>query len=165
MTITSVRYSSPFTVTTITGNIGYSYKASGTSGSVIVNQYTTQIGSGSSKVYNFTYDSANANITKVTNASGTILNQYTYDTLGRLTREDNYEADRTYVYTYDTDGNILSKKTYGFGMNMMLGATVFTELTFPDTLTFSMLTPSAIEVTITIPKPVSIIAVADIMTL
>lgn len=99
---------------TITGNIGYSYKASGTNGSVIVNQYTTQIGSGSSKVYNFTYDSANANITKVTNASGTILNQYTYDTLGRLTREDNYEADRTYVYTYDTDGNILSKKTYGF---------------------------------------------------
>lgn len=99
---------------TITGNIGYSYKASGTSGSVIVTQYTSQIGSGSSKVYNFTYDSANANITKVTNASGTILNQYTYDTLGRLTREDNYEADRTYVYTYDTDGNILTKKTYGF---------------------------------------------------
>ena len=99
---------------TITGNIGYSYKASGTNGSVIVNQYTTQIGSGSSKVYNFTYDSANANITKVTNASGTILNQYTYDTLGRLTREDNYEADRTYIYTFDTDGNILSKKTYGF---------------------------------------------------
>ena len=99
---------------TITGNIGYSYKASGTRGSVIVTKYTSQIGSGTTKTYNFTYDSANTNITKVTDASGNILNQYTYDTLGRLTREDNAKAERTCVYTYDTDGNILSKKTYGF---------------------------------------------------
>ena len=45
---------------------------------------------------------------------------------------------------------------------MMLGATVFTELTFPDALTFTRLIHSAIEVTITIAKQASIIAVADI---
>ena len=99
---------------TVTGNIGYSYKTSGSNGSVVVTKYTSKIGSGTQKTYNFTYDSANANITKVTDANGNILNQYTYDTLGRLTREDNAEAERTYLYTYDTDGNILSKKTYGF---------------------------------------------------
>ena len=98
----------------IIGNIGYSYKSSGTNGSVVVNKYTSQIGSGITKTYNYTYDNANANITKVTDANGTILNQYAYDTLGRLTREDNYKKDRTYVYTYDADGNILTKKTYGF---------------------------------------------------
>ena len=47
-------------------------------------------------------------------------------------------------------------------MSMMLGATVFTELTFPDALTFSMRIPSVIEVIITIAKQASIIAVADI---
>ena len=99
---------------TIVGNLGYAYKSSGTKGSVVVSSFTSQIGSGSSKTYNFTYDSTNANITKVTDASGTVQNQYTYDTLGRLTREDNLEADRTYVYTYDNDGNILTKKTYGY---------------------------------------------------
>ena len=99
---------------TIVGNLGYAYKSSGTKGSVVVSSFTSQIGSGSSKTYNFTYDSTNANITKATDASGTVQNQYTYDTLGRLTREDNLEADRTYVYTYDNDGNILTKKTYGY---------------------------------------------------
>ena len=48
-------------------------------------------------------------------------------------------------------------------MTMMLGATVFTEHTFPDTLTFSMLTHSAIEVIITIARQAFIIAEADIM--
>ena len=98
----------------ITTSLQYAYKASGSNGSADVSKYTSQIGSSTAKEYNFTYDSANANITKVTDANGTILNQYTYDSLGRLTREDNYRAGNTYVYTYDSDGNILTKKTYIF---------------------------------------------------
>lgn len=97
-----------------TNNVSYKYKTNGLQGSTVVSQYQTQINYATAKVYNFTYDSANANITKVTDESGTILNQYTYDTLGRLTREDNKKAGKTYVYTYDSDGNILTKKTYGF---------------------------------------------------
>ena len=50
-------------------------------------------------------------------------------------------------------------------MSMILGATVFTELTFPDTLTFSMPTPSAIVAIITIVKPGYTIATADTMIL
>ncbi len=95
-------------------NVTYGYKSSGTNGSVVVSQYTSKINSGSTKTFKYSYDSGNVNITQITDASGNILNKYTYDRLGRLTREDNAAANRSYLYTYDRDGNILSKKVYGF---------------------------------------------------
>ena len=97
-----------------TNSIAYGFKSTARTDSVLITQYTSQINSGTIKTYNYTYDSANANITKITSADGTIQNQYTYDALGRLLREDNLNAGRTYVYTYDSDGNILTKTTYGF---------------------------------------------------
>ncbi len=98
----------------LVNNITYEYKTNGTRGSVVISKYTSKMGSGAQKVYNYTYDNANANITKITDAQGNILREYIYDTLGRLTRENNQASDRTYIYTYDNNGNILSKKIYGY---------------------------------------------------
>ena len=46
--------------------------------------------------------------------SGTVYDQYAYDELGQLIREDNKDANKSYTYTYDSRGNILEKKTYAF---------------------------------------------------
>ncbi len=67
----------------------------------------------SKTTWNYTYDK-NGNITKITNASGVIQNQYAYDALGQLIREDDLAKGHSYVYTYDNAGNITSKKTYAF---------------------------------------------------
>ncbi len=98
----------------VINHVTYDYVSSGVHASTVVSEYTTQINSRPMLTYYYTYDSANANITQITDASGTILQRFTYDDLGQLIREDNYDADRTYVYTYDADGNILTKTIYGF---------------------------------------------------
>ena len=60
----------------------------------------------------YTYDAA-GNIQTVSK-SGTVYDQYAYDELGQLIREDNKDANKSYTYTYDSRGNILEKKTYAF---------------------------------------------------
>lgn len=40
------------------------------------------------------------------------LCRYTYDTLGRLVREDNAPMGFTHLYTYDAQGNILRRRAY-----------------------------------------------------
>ena len=95
-------------------DVGYTY-ASGsnrvsemTSGVVDYNGDTV-----STTTYNYTYDD-NGNITQIKNASGVIQNQYHYDDLGQLIREDNRALNKTYVWTYDNAGNILNRKAYAF---------------------------------------------------
>ena len=58
--------------------------------------------------------------------NGTIRLKYTYDSMGRLTREDNAYANKTYVYTYTSNGNISAKKTYAYTTGT-LGAVQTTE--------------------------------------
>lgn len=41
-----------------------------------------------------------------------MYDQYAYDELGQLIREDNRDANKSYTYSYDSRGNILEKKTY-----------------------------------------------------
>ena len=51
--------------------------------------------------------------------SGTVYDQYAYDELGQLIREDNKDANKSYTYTYDSRGNILEKKTYAFTLGTL----------------------------------------------
>ena len=99
---------------TVTGTRYYQYKSLSDNTSTVVSGYATQLGSESTKGFLFTYDSANANITQIKSTAGLILNQYHYDSLDRLVREDNRTAQRTYVYNYDSDGNIRERYVYGF---------------------------------------------------
>ena len=46
--------------------------------------------------------------------------------MGRLTREDNAYANKTYVYEYTSNGNISAKKTYAYTTGT-LGAVQTTE--------------------------------------
>ena len=65
----------------------------------------------------YTYDAA-GNIQTVSK-SGTVYDQYAYDELGQLIREDNKDANKSYTYTYDSRGNILEKKTYAFTLGTL----------------------------------------------
>ena len=65
----------------------------------------------------YEYDAA-GNITKVCK-SGVVYNQYAYDELGQLIREDNRDANKSYTYSYDSRGNILEKKTYAFTLGTL----------------------------------------------
>jgi len=53
------------------------------------------------------------NITEI-RENGELYAKYTYDTIGRLVREDNKKLGKTTVFTYDTNGNILCRKEYAF---------------------------------------------------
>ena len=65
----------------------------------------------------YTYDAA-GNIQTVSK-SGTVYDQYAYDELGQLIREDNRDANKSYTYSYDSRGNILEKKTYAFTLGTL----------------------------------------------
>ena len=85
-------------------------------GSALVSQYVSKLNDAVVDTYNYTYDN-NGNITQITDANGTVRWRYIYDSLGRLTREDNRVTGRTYIYTYNTAGNILTKTIYGFSLS------------------------------------------------
>ena len=65
----------------------------------------------------YEYDAA-GNITKVKKGD-VVYNQYAYDELGQLTREDNRDANKSFTYSYDSRGNVLEKKTYAFTLNTL----------------------------------------------
>ena len=48
-----------------------------------------------------------------------MYDQYAYDELGQLIREDNRDANKSYTYSYDSRGNILEKKTYAFTLGTL----------------------------------------------
>ncbi|MDE6442403.1 MAG: hypothetical protein K2L12_06615 [Clostridia bacterium] len=60
----------------------------------------------------YTYD-GNGNIIKIMQG-GVLQAQYSYDTLGRLIREDNNALGKSYFYTYDNNGNITAKEYCAF---------------------------------------------------
>ena len=67
----------------------------------------------------YRYDS-DGNITLIMQG-GMSLASYEYDTLGRLTRENNLPLGESYFYTYDNNGNILAKERCAFtsGVHML----------------------------------------------
>ena len=64
------------------------------------------------KNIDYEYDQ-NANISSI-NVSDERRVSYEYDDLNRLIRENNYEANKSYVYFYDKYGNILSVTEYAY---------------------------------------------------
>ena len=60
----------------------------------------------------YTYD-ASGNISEV-RENGNLVARYAYDTLNRLSREDNKKFGKTWLYNYDNCGNILSRRETGF---------------------------------------------------
>ena len=48
-----------------------------------------------------------------------MYDQYDYDELGQLIREDNKDTNKSYTYSYDSRGNILEKKTYAFTLGTL----------------------------------------------
>ncbi|MBO5285542.1 MAG: RHS repeat-associated core domain-containing protein [Clostridia bacterium] len=58
----------------------------------------------------YTYD-ARGNIIEV-REDGTLIEQYFYDTLNRLSREINTKLNRDKTYTYDINGNLLNNGNY-----------------------------------------------------
>ena len=67
----------------------------------------TETGYGSTATTQIEYDS-NGNITKYGNTT------YVYDSLNRLTRENNYDLDKTIIYEYDNSGNLFRRKEYAY---------------------------------------------------
>ncbi len=64
------------------------------------------------KLY-YKYD-RNGNITEIRNHINLLIARYSYDSLHRLIREDNYQLGKTFTYSYDAGGNILSKLEFKF---------------------------------------------------
>ena len=98
-----------------------------------VSEYVSQMGTSASDaapdttIYRYTYDK-NGNITAISDGNDVVQNQYAYDHLGQLIREDNRALGYTYVYTYDNAGNRTSKKTYAFTLGDL--GTVIDEITY-----------------------------------
>ena len=66
-------------------------------------------------IIKYKYDNM-GNISEI-RENGILTARYTYDTIGRLVREDNKHSFTTTLYTYDNNGNILFKKNHAFTLN------------------------------------------------
>ncbi len=62
--------------------------------------------------FEYTYDNL-GNISTVSRF-GILRQSFVYDELGQLTRENNKDADRTYLYSYDSNGNITMAEEYPY---------------------------------------------------
>ena len=60
------------------------------------------------------------NITQI-KKDGAIINEYTYDSLGQLTCEEDAAAGVTYIYYYDKSGNITKKDKYPYYSGTFMG--------------------------------------------
>lgn len=63
-------------------------------------------------VYTYTYDSL-GNI-KTVKKNGSLISQYSYDSLGQLISESDNVNDMVYSYTYDKSGNIIKKTAFDY---------------------------------------------------
>ena len=61
--------------------------------------------------YDMTYDD-NGNLTSI--ETGSMYFTYVYDSANQLIRENNSEAEKTWVWNYDNAGNILSRTEYAY---------------------------------------------------
>ena len=97
----------------ISNTESYTYATVNGNTTALVHTYSTSVNSNTVS-YSFAYDKR-GNISEIRNAStNALIASFTYDTLNRLTRENNAQLGKTYTYTYDTAGNITSKKTYAY---------------------------------------------------
>lgn len=102
-----------------------SYKTVGNLTSSIVSQ-EKYIVDENEYALSYTYDVLNR-LTEV-KENGIVISSYQYDSLGRLSRENNQKFNKTYVYTYDTNGNIQSRTEYAYTLSSVLpnDSSVFT---------------------------------------
>ena len=66
-------------------------------------------------IIKYKYDNM-GNISEI-RENGILTARYSYDSIGRLVREDNKHSFTTTLYTYDNNGNILFKKNHAFTLN------------------------------------------------
>ena len=78
--------------------------------------------------FKYKYDSM-GNITEI-RENGELYAKYTYDTIGRLVREDNKKRGKTVTFTYDANGNILCRKEYAFTLTDNLDELVSTTFAY-----------------------------------
>ena len=90
----------------------YTYFTGNSYTSNVIKTITTQIGDNFLSIETLKYDSL-GNITEIIYNSNTKI-KYTYDSIGRLIREDNDCLGRIYIYTYDNNGNITTKKEFAY---------------------------------------------------
>ena len=64
---------------------------------------------------------------------GTLVNSYAYDELGRLTRNNDLNQNKTTKYIYDERGNILRKDYYSYSLDGNLTKTGETNYTYSST--------------------------------
>ena len=103
----------------------YEYKTVGTRTSNLISKETFKRYSPTTQVnlmdksLEYTYDALGrvTQITETESGVSRVIQAFTYDSLGRLIREDNYYLDESYVYLYDNAGNITEKLTYPFILN------------------------------------------------
>lgn len=69
-------------------------------------------GNGIKESIKYAYDNR-GNICKITE-NGHVFAKYSYDTPGRIVREDNKPLNKTVLYTYDTNGNITERCEYEY---------------------------------------------------
>ncbi len=69
-------------------------------------------GNGIKESIKYSYD-CRGNICKITE-NGHVFAKYSYDTLGRIVREDNKPLNKTVLYAYDTNGNITERCEYEY---------------------------------------------------
>ena len=65
------------------------------------------------------------NITKIIDTVTNNTINYTYDNIGRLTREDNLKLGKTKMWTYDEYGNISSSKEGTYTLSTLTSATTY----------------------------------------
>ena len=131
-TVTKDKYQRPEEKTLKVGNADllgtkYEYLQVGNNLTSIVDFVTRKVSGVNKDRLHYTYDN-NGNITTIefndyVNNRSDVLATYTYDKLNRLTRENNFDLNETYVYTYDVGGNILSKTTYTAILGPLTGFT------------------------------------------
>ncbi len=94
----------------MTDTYGYLARTGGGTTSY-VSSLSNTVGNSTSSL-SYTYNNS-GNITEI-RENGTLKYKYTYDSLNRLTREDNYDAGVSYTWTYgcSTKGNLECKTKY-----------------------------------------------------
>ena len=90
----------------------YSYLKNGYHTSNLISAEWFGLSGANKGVIHYSYD-AYGNVTKIKN-NGDLIVQYQYDSLSRLSREDNKKLNFTKIYEYDAGGNILEIRKYYF---------------------------------------------------
>lgn len=103
----------------------YIYQSTGTNQtSNRVEKAIISFGTSAPREYAYTYDAA-GNITQI-KEKNVVKMEYTYDQLGQLIQENNYNTGQTVKYEYDNGGNLKLEKVYYLNSTTMMGTRNFT---------------------------------------